>query len=82
MTILASSAEYIAEYDCGVLFIHRKSDDRHIALEGRRIAGNFRDCLATHSPERVIQTFIRMAGPKVAWREPLYKPDTLALLES
>lgn len=80
MTILANTAAHLVEFECGFLSIHRRSDERHLALTGKRIAGDFRACLKTHPPERVIATFIRMAGPGVTWHAPMYKPGVLATL--
>lgn len=71
-TVLAATAEYLVEYAGGMLTIARRSDGHCIAFTGRRVAGEFRDCLKTHSPERVIACYIRMAPG--AWA-PLYKPE-------
>lgn len=80
MTILASTPAHLVEFENGFMSIHRRSDERHLALKGKRIAGDFRDCLKTHPAERVIATFIRMAGPAVTWHAPIYKPGVLATL--
>lgn len=60
MTILAKTADHLAEFECGILTIARYSDGHAIALKGRGIAGQFRDCLKTATPEKVISTFIRI----------------------
>jgi hypothetical protein len=72
MTILASTADYLVEYEAGMLTIARRYDGNCIGLTGRGIAGQFRDCLKTHGAERTIQTYIRMV-PGATW-QPLYKP--------
>jgi len=80
MTILASTPDHVAEFEAGFLSIHRRADERHLALTGKRIAGDFRDALKTYPPERVIATFIRMVGPSATWHAPAYKPGVLAKL--
>ena len=80
MTVLASTADHLVEFEAGMLIIHRRSDERHMALTGKGIAGQFRDCLKTHTPEKVISTFTRIAGPNPTWHEPMFKPGVLATL--
>lgn len=72
-TLLASTADHVAEYEGGTLTIIRRADGLGFAMTGKGIAGQFRDCLRTHAPEKVIETFIRMAGPGVQWVGPFYK---------
>ncbi|WP_419902091.1 hypothetical protein [Kiloniella sp.] len=76
MTILAETQDYLVEYETGLLTIARYSDGHCIGFKGRRVAGEFRDCLKTHSPERVVETFIKAAGPNPKWG-PLYKPHKM-----
>ena len=72
MTILADTPEHLVEFESGLLTIARRTDGHCVALNGRGIAGQFRDCLRTHSPERVVQTFLRIARGQ-EW-QPLYNP--------
>lgn len=73
MTILANTPDHLVEYDAGMLIIHRRSDEKYMALRGRGIAGQFRDCIKTHGAERTIATYTRIAGPNPTWHEPMYK---------
>jgi hypothetical protein len=75
MTVLAKTTDYLVEYESNMLTIARYSDGHCLALTGRGIAGEFRACLKTHAPDRVIQTFMRMI-PDATWR-PLYKPERM-----
>ena len=75
MTVLANTAEHLVEFEDGILTIARRTDGHAIGLQGKNIAKNFLDCLKTHSPERVIQTFIRLNGHQ-EW-QPLYKPHKM-----
>lgn len=77
MTILANTPEYLVEFEAGILTISRRSDGMHVALEGRGIAGQFRECLKTHEPNRVVQTFLRMPRKPVTWLPPLYRPGCM-----
>lgn len=61
MTILAQTDLHLAEYGSGILTITRHSDGHCIGIEGRAIAGMFRQCVAESGPEKSIATFIRMA---------------------
>ena len=72
MTILTHTAEYLAEYEGGILTISRDTDGHCKALKGRGIAGNFRDCLKTHNHEHVIKIWLKMMRGQI-W-QPLYKP--------
>lgn len=74
MTILAYTSEYLVEYTIpggGLLTIARHGDGHCKGLIGQGIAGEFRDCLKTHSPAKVIEVFLKMAL-NAEWR-PLYK---------
>lgn len=75
MTVLANTQDYYVEFEAGFLSITRRTDGHCLGMKGKGIAGQFRACLKTHSPERVVQTFIRMAR-NVQW-EPLYKPHRI-----
>lgn len=78
MTILAETENNLVEYEHGVLTITDLATGHALAATGKRIAGDFRDCLKTHSPERVTATYIRLLrGRGIEW-EPLYNPDKLA----
>lgn len=61
MTVLASTADHLVEFEAGILTITRRSDGHAVSLTGKGIAGHFRDCLKTHTPERVVETWIRLA---------------------
>lgn len=75
MTVLAQTESHLVEFEFGVLTIARYSDGHCLMLKGRGIAGHFRDCLKTHSPQRVTETFIRMCRGQ-EW-QPLYKPHRM-----
>lgn len=75
MTILARTAEHLVEYEAGFLSIARYTDGHCKAAKAKGIAGQFRACLRTHSPERVVETFLRMMR-RHPW-EPLYKPHRM-----
>lgn len=79
MTTLAETPYYLVEYDqwAGhrLLGITDKFTGLCKTMTSDRIAGEFRDCLRTHSPERVIQTYLRLAA-NLPW-EPTYKPLVL-----
>lgn len=72
MTILARTDDYCAEYESGLLTIVRRTDGAFKAFSGRRVAGEFRDCLKTHTPERVFEVWIKMF-PQDGWTLGMYK---------
>lgn len=76
MTILTITQDHLVEFEAGILTIARYSDGHCVALKGKGIAGQFRACLKTHEPVRVVQTFLRIAERKQAW-QPLYKPERM-----
>ena len=75
MTILAVTSEFLVEYEARILTIARYTDGHCVALAGLGIKGQFKDCLKTHPPEKVVATFLRIAG-KQSW-QPLYKPGRM-----
>lgn len=75
MTILAKTDLYLVEYEAGFLSIARYSDGYCKAAKAKGIAGQFRDCLKTHSAERTIEVYLRMMR-RFDW-EPLYKPERM-----
>jgi hypothetical protein len=83
MTVLAITDAYLVEFESGQLTIARYSDGHCLAIEGKGIAGQFRACLRTHEPARVVETFIsianRIKGPsgKPGEWQPLYKPERM-----
>lgn len=81
MTVLAATRHYLAEYESGQLTISRAVDGRCVAFEGRGVAGQFRECLKTHGPERTVAKWVLWAEQrKTPWQPPLYKPAALARL--
>lgn len=74
MSLLAKTDLYLAEFEAGMLFISRYSDGNAVALKGRGIAGQFRDCLKANGAEKTINTYLRIAGKN--WR-PMYKPHRM-----
>lgn len=72
MTILACTTTHIAEFEDGLLTIARYSDGQALGLTGKGIAGQFRACLKTHSAERTIDCYIRMA--QAAHRRMIARP--------
>lgn len=78
MTILANTRMHLVEFESGVLTISRRSDQWHLAMTGKRIAGDFRDCLKTRPAELVVATYIRLAQQVgITWQPSLYKPGML-----
>ncbi len=74
MTVLANTKHYLVEYDqspVALLSIVHVESGKAVSLTGKRVAGEFRDCLKTHTADRVIETFIKLGGND--WR-PMYKP--------
>ena len=73
MTVLAKTETHLAEYTrhAGGLLTIARQDGKCIGLSGKKIAGDFRDCLKTHTPQQVIDCYLKMA-PKAEWK-PLYK---------
>lgn len=81
MTVLADTPEHLVEFEGGLLWIVRRSDGRFLTLAGKGIAGHFRDCLRTHAPARVVQTWLRIAGRRQDWKGPLYKDGFIPAYE-
>jgi len=75
MTILAGTADYLAEFEAGYLTISRYSDGHCKAWKRSGLAGEFRACLETDTRERVIEVYLRLMR-KAPW-EPLYKPHRM-----
>jgi hypothetical protein len=75
MTILAITEDYLVEYESGLLTISRYTDGYCLGFSGRRVAGEFRDCLKTHTADKVIETYIKIA--RGAQWEPMYKPHRM-----
>ena len=75
MTVLAKTADHLVEFENGMLTIARYSDGHCVGLTGKGIAGQFRDCLKTHTPERVVEVFLKIV-PNAMW-QPLYHPDKM-----
>lgn len=73
MTILANTKAFLAEFENGVLTITRRSNGLHIAFQGERVAGEFRDCLKTHDADTVCETYGRIWGFGRGWLPCLYK---------
>lgn len=80
MTILASTPAYVVEHESGVFSIMRRADNMGLHMTGKRIVGDFRDCLRTHAPERVIQTYIRLGESVTKWEASGYKAGVLESL--
>lgn len=77
MTILAKTAEHIAEFESGILTIARYSDGHCKAGKGRSIAGDFRSCIKSHGAERTIATYLRILPGEWAT---LYKPNRMQFI--
>lgn len=75
MTILAETKDYLVEFEARLLTISRYSDGHCKGYSGKRVAGEFRDCLKTHTPERVIDLYLKMFRGQ-DW-QPLYKPERM-----
>lgn len=82
MTVLAVTASHLVEFESGLLSVIRWDDGRALSFTGRRVAGEFRDCLRSHGAERATATFIRIAGPGADWTAPPYKPSALARMRA
>ena len=76
MTVLANTTDHLVEYEYGMLSIARKIDGKAMCFKGKRVCGNFRDCLKTHSAERTIQTWLLIISGN-EW-QPLYKSDAFS----
>lgn len=78
MTILAYASEHLVEYTRaggGLLTIARHGDGHCKGLTGKGIAGQFRDCLKTHPPGKVIDIFLKMVRGG-EWRPPYVADGT------
>ena len=75
MTILARTADYLAEFEAGFLSISRYSDGYCKAWKRLGLSGEFRACLEIDTQERVIEVYLRLMR-KAPW-EPLYKPHCM-----
>jgi hypothetical protein len=80
MAILARTPEYVVEHESGVFSILRIADNMGLHMTGQRIVSDFRACLKTHAPERVIATYIRLGEAVTKWDASGYKPGVLATL--
>jgi hypothetical protein len=72
-TTLTETDDYRVEYESKMLSIVHKASGQAVSLTGKRIAGDFRDCLQTHTPDRVIRTYMRLAKSAGANWQPMYK---------
>lgn len=75
MTILARTAEHLAEFEDGYLTISRYSDGHCKAWKQSGIAGMFRADLKRSGAERTVDVYLRLMR-RAPW-EPLYKPDRM-----
>ena len=75
MTILARTADYLVEFECGYLTIVRYSDGHCKAWKRSGIAGEFRDALKYRPASQVIGVYLKMMR-NAEW-EPLYKPHRI-----
>jgi hypothetical protein len=79
MSVLAETHDYLVEYDqwAGhrLLVITDKWNGFSKTMTGPRIAGDFKDCLTTHSPSRVIETWLKIMRNQ-PWQQ-TYKPLVL-----
>lgn len=75
MTILARTAEYLAEFEAGYLTISRYSDGHCKAWRYVGVASGFRSDLKSYGPERTIEIYLKIMR-RAEW-EPLYKPHRM-----
>ncbi|MTH96565.1 hypothetical protein [Roseibium sp. RKSG952] len=71
MTFLANTNKFVVEFEQRPkphMTITRKSDGLSIMIKAKGLAGMFRDCLKTRSPDKVTETFIRMLYPTPTWK--------------
>lgn len=78
MTIVLSTPDYVVEHEPRhrLLTIARRADGQCLAFQGRRVAGQFRDCVRTHGSDYTLGRWI--AWGRDAWT-PLYKPGRAPL---
>lgn len=79
MTVLAKTADMLAEYESGMLFIARRSDGHCVAMRGIGIAGDFRAAVKLYGAERAIDTYVRLGENLGGWK-PLYKASAMPRL--
>ena len=80
MTVLAETNEYLVEFEQSptpMLTISRYSDGCCKAMTGKGLSSQFKDCLKTHSAEKVTQTFLKLANTVCPDWGPMYKPKKM-----
>jgi len=75
MTILARTANYLAEFEAGYLAISRYSDGHCKAWKYAGVAGDFRASLKSFGADRTIALYLKILR-KAEW-EPLFQPDRM-----
>ncbi len=82
MTILAKTKTHLVEYERGHggLLTITRADGKCVGMAGKRICGDFKDCLKTHTPQQVTDCYLRMANSMGIEWEPLYKSSAMLRL--
>jgi len=79
MTVLAKTADYLAEFESGMLSIARRSDGHCVAMRAPRLSADFRACIKAHGADRTIATYIKIGERLGGWK-PLYKASAMPRL--
>jgi len=67
MTVLINTPTWLGEFEVGVFFLTNRETGLTLAMRKRGIAGEVRERLLTHAPDRVAETYSRILGPAARW---------------
>ena len=80
MTILASTKDYLVEFEANLFTIARRTDGHCKAIHNQRgISGDFKNARRKEGNQAAIERFLRIATAQGAEWEPLYKPHRMPL---
>lgn len=69
MTALIDTAKWLVEFESRCLFVTDRESGLSATLTGKGIAGDVRDCLKTHTPDKVGACYARIANSlKCDWQ--------------
>lgn len=70
MAVLIDSPAWLVEFESRCLFVTNRETGLSATLQGARIAGDVRDCLKTHAPDKVAACYARIADSlKCEWQK-------------
>jgi hypothetical protein len=72
MTVLINTQAWVVEYDARHLWVTKRETAMTLPIAGTSLVKMVRDCLKTHTPDRVAETCSRLLGPNAEWVR-LYK---------